>query len=85
MKSTIITDPKQVDIIRDDLLSRTFPGRPDKHVFKKRDLPGFGYEVYGIKKDKTEKLVFRLKLSGPPKFRQYVIQYDPDLLDIKIR
>lgn len=83
MKSKIIPSVETAQPIADGLLSRMnrYTGKP---IFHKRDLPNFGYEIYGIRKEtKTEDVVFRVKLSGPMKFRQIKMEWEPKLLTIQ--
>lgn len=81
MKSRIIPSSEIAQPIADELLSRMnrYTGKP---IFHKRYLAIFGYEIYGIRKDKTEDVVFRVKLSGPAKFRQIKMEWEPKLLTI---
>ena len=79
MKKVIIQDRKTADDIRDTVLGM-LSSYSQKPIFKQRDLPGFGYEIFGTKKDKTEEVIFRLKLVGPPKYRQMQMEYKDGLV-----
>lgn len=82
MKKIIISDVKIATDIKTDLMARTF-SKSDIPLFKLRDLPRFGYEIYGIKKDNTEMVVFRLKLiNATTKYPSMQIEYDENLLTV---